>query len=48
MNRYIKVIAMLGLGSAALYCGQASQGDKVEGFKYLLDEFADIKVTDAP
>lgn len=44
MNRYLKVIAMLGLGTAALSCGQASQGDKVEGFKYLLDEFADIKV----
>ena len=44
MNRYLKVIAMLGLGTAAISCGQASQGDKVEGFKYLLDEFADIKV----
>ena len=43
MNSHLKFFAMLGIGTLAASCSSL-QNDKVEGFRYLLDEFADIKV----
>ncbi|MCQ2163462.1 MAG: dipeptidyl peptidase 3 [Bacteroidales bacterium] len=46
-KRYLRLIAAAGIGAASLAsCGswQAPKNEPVEGFKYLLDEFADLKV----
>ena len=43
MKGIIKNLAMIGFSSLALFsCKQ--NDDKVENFRYLLDEFADLKV----
>lgn len=44
MNNFLKMAAVSALASAAVSCGNGAQTQQGEDFKYLIDEFADIKI----
>ena len=44
MNNFLKMAAVSALASAAVSCGNGAQTQQREDFKYLIDEFADIKI----
>ena len=44
MNRFLKMTALTALTAAAVSCGNNSGSQQDKDFKYLIDEFADLKI----
>ena len=44
MNRFLKMTALTALTAAAVSCGNNAGSQQDKDFKYLIDEFADLKI----